>query len=92
MREDYGIDMSEHRSSLLSMEDVEDAFKVIPIENSIGEYILHHFPGSKEKLKFLSQDIPDPWHAPIEVFRERAKQIDRLLEDIVMDLMIFKHV
>ena len=82
MREDYGIDMTAHRSKMLSPSDVADAFIIVPVTRSLGSYIAQ-FPGASGKILYLSQDISDPWRAPVAVFRVCAKLILSLLPEVI---------
>ena len=82
MREDYGIDMTAHRSKMLSPSDVAEAFLLVPVTRSLGSYIAE-FPGATGKVFFLSRDISDPWRAPVSVFRDCAKLITSLLPEVM---------
>ena len=82
MREDYGIDMTAHRSKMLSLSDVADAFLIVPVTRSLGSYIAQ-FPSASGKILYLSRDISDPWRAPVAVFRDCAKLILSLLPEVI---------
>jgi protein-tyrosine-phosphatase len=79
----YSIDMSDHRSKLLSAEDVEEAFLIIPVKRDLGTYIAQIYPESSQKLMFLSNDVADPWHAPVAVFQRCVGQMEQLLNQIL---------
>ena len=83
MRDFYGIDMNSHRSKLLTAEDVNNAFLIIPVRRDLGSMIAHLYPESRTKLQFFRQNVADPWHQPVEVFRKCAEMMDDMLDDIV---------
>ncbi len=80
---DYGMDMSPHRSTLLTQEDVNNAFTIIPVKRDLGNAIKSYFSGAIDKLMYFKQDIPDPWHQPVSVFRQCAKNIHSMLPEVV---------
>lgn len=82
MRRFYGLDLSSHRSKLLTQEDVENAVLIVPVKRDLGEHIRYLFPASESKLHFLKQNISDPWHQPVEVFKKCAEMMDGLLDDV----------
>lgn len=79
MREDFGIDMTAHRSRLLTQEDVDNAFAIVPVKRSLDYDIQVMFSGAGGKLQHMSADIPDPWHQPVPVFRACASNISSML-------------
>jgi protein-tyrosine-phosphatase len=86
MKEDYSIDMQNHRSRLLIKEDIAKAFAIIPVKKDLGSFIASQFPNALEKMKYFANDISDPWHAPINVYRQCAFTINTLLDEILLDL------
>jgi len=84
MREYYGIDMSQHRSKLLSKEDVEKAFMIVPVKRDLGGYISHLHHGSELKVTYFAEDISDPWQMPVDVFRACAEKICILLDELLI--------
>lgn len=86
----YNIDLSPHRSKLLSPQDIEGAFMIIPVKRDLGTYIVQNHPNSASKIRYLSKDIPDPWHQPVEVFRVCANNIDGMLNDVIQALLLSK--
>lgn len=90
MKTVYGIDITSHRSKLLRKEDVEKAFFIIPVEDYLGRTIERKFSdlirGTSTKIRYLKQNIPDPWGDSVEIFGQRAAMIEHLLDDIVQSL------
>jgi protein-tyrosine-phosphatase len=83
MHDTYNVDMTCHRSKLLSQSDVDSAAYIIPVKRDLGRYISNDFSNAKDKIVNFSKDIPDPWHQPVEVFRHCAANIDKMLDEII---------
>jgi protein-tyrosine-phosphatase len=88
MREDYNCSMDAHRSTLLTDADVKEATLIVPVKRDLGNFIGSKFTGSKSKIFNLSEDIEDPWHAPVSVFRSCVQQIDRLLPELLSEIVL----
>lgn len=86
MKSFYDIDTSSHRSKLLSEADVASAYLIVPVKKDLGRLITYSFPAAKDKISYLREDIYDPWQQPVEVFKECADQIDKLLDDLIVGL------
>ena len=83
LQSDYGIDMSVHRSKLLTQQDLDEADLIIPVKRDLGAYIMDSFAVNREKIRFLRNDIPDPWHQPVAAYRQCATSIDSMLNEVV---------
>lgn len=80
MREDFGIDMSSHRSALLQQCDVDNAAAIICVSRGHAQFIASNFPSvDRSKLHALKRDVSDPWHADLSVYRACAHQLAELL-------------
>ncbi len=79
--------MTAHRSKLLSQEDVNEAFMIIPVRRELAHDINDMFISSKSKFYFLNEDISDPWRQPVPVFRKCAEQIARLQDEVLETLV-----
>jgi protein-tyrosine-phosphatase len=79
MKEDFGIDMSTHRSALLTQSEVDEAGAIICVSRRHAEIITHNFSNATDKLHVLKKDVSDPWHAQIEVYRACAHQLAALI-------------
>ncbi len=82
----YNLDLTSHRSKLLSQEDVDRAFIIIPVKRDLGEYISHEFLNSSSKIRYLVRDVPDPWHQPVHVFSVCAHNLDIMLDEQIRTL------
>ena len=80
LKNEYGISMENHRSRLLSSEDVDRANLIIPVKKELGNLIQQLYPSAANKLKFFARDVPDPWHQPYEVYAHCARMVDALVQ------------
>jgi len=94
MRSVYGVDISSHRSALLSLEDVNNAEIIIGVTNYHSRYIEQKYPDAVSKLYSFESDVNDPWHSPFSVYEECAKTmqplIDKVLRQITSNIRIRK--
>jgi hypothetical protein len=91
LRDIYKLDATPHRSKLLKKEDIDQAFMIIPVKRDLGTHIVGSYPEASGKIRFLSKDIPDPWHQPVHVFEDCASNIDRMLDELVQALVYSKN-
>jgi protein-tyrosine-phosphatase len=87
LAEDYSLDLSYHRSAMLSHKDVETATYIIGVTQSHAKSIQDMFPSSIGKVYTLQSDIPDPWHSSIEVYRTCALKMEPLVYEILIQLI-----
>ncbi|AEE95267.1 low molecular weight protein arginine phosphatase [Mahella australiensis] len=92
MRE-MGMDISRHRSRMLSGELVEQADLILTMTLQHKRYVLMMFPESYDKVFTLkeyadcgSSDIPDPFGGSLEDYRECANEIQQALFRLVQKL------
>ncbi len=90
MRDNYQLDLSQHRSKLLTTKDIENAYIIVPVKTSLAQVVAQAYPDSISKIRLLANDIPDPWHQPVSVFRACANQIDLMLEHLIKALLCNK--
>ncbi len=83
LNQDYGLDLTSHRSRILSEEDVQNSLLIVPVKKELGRSIKAMFPGSTSKLRYFREDVNDPWHQPVAVYRNTAAQISALLNEFV---------
>jgi protein-tyrosine-phosphatase len=83
LKSDYGLDLSSHRSQLLSQSDVDAAHFIVPVKRNLCAHIQQTFTDAGPKLRYLSKDIPDPWHQPVEIFRQCALTINECLDEFL---------
>jgi protein-tyrosine-phosphatase len=78
----YQIDMKNHRSKLLTAEDVEKADLIVPVKRGLKDDIVYLFPDAEKKLLYFPQDIDDPWRQPVDVFKACAEKMDKQLDTV----------
>ena len=62
MNEDFDIDMSAHRSALLTQSDVDEAAHIICVSKGHAEFITANFSlRTQDRLHALKKDVSDPW-------------------------------
>jgi len=86
MLQEYGINTSGHRSNLLSADDVEQAYLIIPVKRELGEYIKRSHPKYASKVKYLAQDVTDPWRQPYAVYAKCALLIETLITTVLAEI------
>ena len=94
-----GIDITEHSSSLVSIEAIEEADLILVMEHGHKERILEYVPSAKEKTFLLKEfaykdedekdddmEIPDPINQSAEIYVKCANELKRYLEKIIKKL------
>ncbi len=82
-----GINISDHRSHDLTLQDVEEAELVLTMERGQAEAISLEFPQHAHKVHLLSEmagrhyDIRDPYGGPWGEYRQCAAEIEKLIEE-----------
>lgn len=86
LNELYGIDLSSHRSKLVTRELLDNADIIFAMSESHAAPILA-LPEYKDKVRIASPPISDPFMQPLEVYKACAKelysQIETLLKETV---------
>ena len=84
-----GIDYSRHKSRKITTINPADYDLIIVMEQFHKNYISRAYPGSKEKVKLLTElagegkiDIPDPLNRPDEVYDKVFEDINRCVAKI----------
>lgn len=93
LAEEYGLNLSLHKSRLLTRDMISNENLILVMENSHKEAILQEFPFAAKRVFLLSEaaignpyDIPDPYvddEPPDLIAREIIEMIDRGYERIV---------
>ena len=86
MKNDYNIDISHHRSKLLDDNDMNNAYKVIAVSRSHYNEIVRRYPNYVSKITTLAEDVTDPWHQPIEIYKQTAITLSKLINDIMITI------
>ncbi|MDK2888653.1 MAG: protein arginine phosphatase [Thermoanaerobacter sp.] len=88
--EEMGLDLKSHRASLLTRRDVEEADLVLAMTAGHKKLIQDRFPDLAGKVFTLAEfagrdgDVPDPFGAPVEVYRRCAGELRELIS-LVLD-------
>lgn len=82
-----GIDISDHRSHDLTLEDVEEADLILTMGQGQAEAIKVEFPQHAHKVYLLSEmvgrcyNIRDPYGGPLYEYRQCAYEIEKLIDE-----------
>jgi protein-tyrosine-phosphatase len=87
LAKDFSLDLSPHRSSLLSSDDVNEAYLIIGVTQSHKSQVIYNFPNSLGKVHSFNANVPDPWHATLEVYSACAHLMRRLVYEILTQLI-----
>lgn len=87
MKNEYGIDTSSHRSRLLTLEDANEAYIIIPVKRDLAGYISKRYPQTAAKIQLFSTDISDPWRQPYPVYQKCAQLVDQMVTEILEQLI-----
>ena len=92
MKEEYNIDMTEHRATNIRNSDIEEMDLILCATVSHKNAVLDMYPNLKEKVFTMkeyvnysreyhdSMNIRDPWGYDIETYRSCLGEIDECLE------------
>ena len=83
LAEEFQLDLNEHRSALLTAEEVEAATLIVGVTRNHVAAVESRFPSSIGKTYSLSKDVPDPWHQSIDVYRQCAVAMKPLVYEIL---------
>lgn len=86
LKNDYNIDISNHRSMLLNDNDMNNATTIIGVTQSHYNEIIKRYPSHSNKVTKLAHDVQDPWHQPIEAYQHTAITLSKLINDIMMKI------
>ena len=88
LRDDYGIDNSQHVSKLITEEDVMAASYIIGVTVSHAQVIKQAFPAAASKVFVLSKNVADPWHSSLDVYRACATSMKPLVYEALTALLL----
>lgn len=84
MRE-RGLDLSDHRSRLLTQELLADFELVLVMEERLKKAVEHAFPASRGRVQAIGRfgkfDVLDPWGGPRADYERALSLIERGLDD-----------
>jgi protein-tyrosine-phosphatase len=90
MLEDFNVDISSHRSQLLSSVDVQYAHLIVGITRNHCSYILNKFPEAEGKCISMSVDIPDPWHSSKDIYRHCIHSMHGAMDETFRRIMNYR--
>lgn len=89
---EWGVDLTPHRSSILSAGAVRDADAIFVFDEENFRKVVSDYPDSRDRVHFvgaLSPDgktlVPDPWGKDAGFFRQTYEQIAEALEAVPSD-------
>lgn len=89
LKQDYNIDISNHRSKSLRRQDLEEADLILAMSNSHKQSILSKYPEYSNKVFTIKEfvglegEVEDPYGMPIEVYRETARELEDLISKVI---------
>lgn len=89
--EEMNLDISEHVSTQLTREDIEEADLILTMTQSHKNMLLQIVPEEKDKIFTIGEysngeDIVDPYGGDIEIYRRCAETLKEEIERIVEKL------
>lgn len=88
----YGIDLSKHRSKLLTDKMVADADYVVCVASGIALKLAEKFPSVKDRpgvLCVFSRDMPDPWNMAYDTYMENIALNEELTREFLDNTITF---
>jgi hypothetical protein len=70
-----GFDTTQHRSVVLTAEQLLTAHAIYCVSQGHVDYILSKVGEQLSRCMSLGQNIPDPWHGPLEYYQQAADAI-----------------
>jgi len=89
---EINLDLSYHRSSLLTPELVDRAWRVVALTGGHRDFILEQYPDAEEKVCLLhaysgegkGADVMDPFGGALETYRRARDHIEAGLSDFIL--------
>jgi len=85
-----GLDLSRHQSRRLNEELLQWADLVLTMTNSHRQYIIDQYDIQSDKVHTLAQfsgeahvDVVDPFGSGIQTYRQSARQLQQLIQQLV---------
>jgi protein-tyrosine-phosphatase len=88
-----GLDLSAHRSRVVTQEIIENADLVLTMERGHKEALKIEFPEKSGKIFLLSEivntiyDIEDPYNRGTEAFEETAQELESILANGINEIL-----
>ena len=71
----YGIDISQHRSTMLLPDDIKESDQVFAMDESHAVILKKYFPEYSDKIHLLGKGISDPFGSDLETYLKCADEI-----------------
>ena len=71
----FGIDISGHRASQVTPDDVKNADKIYTMTSGHSVILKEAFPESSDKIEVLGKGISDPFGADLQTYEKCANEI-----------------
>ena len=78
-----GYDLSQHRSTVLNSSQMIAAHSIYCVSKRHVDVINSETAGRVSRCITLGQDIPDPWHGPLDDYEEAANTIERAVPEVL---------
>ena len=91
---EQNVDISRHRSRRIRAELMADADWIIPMTQAQEEALRRLFPQYVHKTRYLGdwgdqkKDVLDPWSGSLDVYRQTAHEIGKLLSELKGHLVL----
>ncbi len=93
MKELFGLDISGHRSSILTLERIQGSDLVLTMTGEEAEFLRRVFPRERTKIYNIGEyatgeivDVEDPFGGQKEVYERVANLLDNLVENLLSRL------
>ena len=83
---ELGVDISSDYSKPVSSDLLTWSDYVIPVQRSLGDEVIEHFPEVGPKILHLECDVHDPYCGSIGEYRDVRNQLHQLLSRLVDSL------
>lgn len=91
LMDEFGIDISSHRSKVLDIDDIRQAWLILVMTGRHKKMILDIYPEAADKIYTLGQyaelggdpDISDPYGGDYDVYKDCAYEIESALMNIM---------
>lgn len=88
----YDIDLTQHRAVVLTNHLARESQLILAMTGQQAQFIKEQFPQYAQGIYTLSdytgerQDVADPFGRGIDLYRETARQLDRLIKKVLKRL------
>lgn len=78
----FGIDISEHKATQVTPEDVKNAEKIYTMTSGHAVILKEAFPEAANKIEVLGKGISDPFGADLQTYEKCAKEIQAYISKL----------